>query len=1472
MNPDPICIVGMAGRFPGCAGTAELWRTLRDGEVRIARFSDDELEAGGVPLAQRRDPAYVAARGVLADAEAFDAAFFGYSPREAEILDPQQRVLLECAWEALEDAGCNPAARGGQTGVFVGGMLSTYLLSNLSTQPELIATFGPEAVFHGNVCDSLATRLAYKLNLRGPALTVQTACSTSLVAVHVAAQSLMNGECDVALAGGVSIRVPQVSGYLHRDGGIESADGECRPFDAAATGTVFGNGVGLVVLKRMSDALAEGDRIRAVLLGSAVNNDGDDKVGFTAPSVTGQVAVMEEALAVADVPPASVRYLQTHGTGTEIGDRVEAESIRRVYGGARSSGEPLVLGAAKANIGHLDVAAGVAGLISAVLSLEHEAIPPHPRFGVPNPSLPTDGSVVVPTETLPWKAGGAPRRAAVSALGVGGTNVHVVVEEPPRHSRAARSGTPVRTLALSAKTAGALEGMTDRLAAVLREGEVELADVARTLQDGRQAFAHRRAVCGTDALELAGQLERRTQRVRTRRQRADAEVVFAFSGQGGAPDIAAGSRYRYDPVFRAVIAEAAAVLAPHVPFDLLDFVAGGGEVESADTAVLQPVLFAYEVAMTRSLAARGVRPARLLGHSLGEYAAACVAGVWTFEDALRLVAARGRLMGGLPAGAMLTVVLREDELLGVLPADLDLAGVNGPGLCVVSGPRDAVERFRSRLSDERIASVPLPVERAFHSRATDAITAPFAAALREVAFHPPTLPIASSVTGAWLTPEEATSAEYWVRHLREPVRFHAALERAASPAALIVEVGPGKALRRIVNSGRAGRPAGAEPPDMVSTESAQAFEEAVAAAWTIGVPVAWGAGPDGRDGRMTSLPPYPFERTRHWVAPARAADRGAVPPSRQSADRDGADPEIGVSRVSWEQAPGDVDPGLLRGERLNWLVFDDTAGSARGVVESLATRGQVVTVVRPGSGFRRAERGVYEIDPGVPEQYAELLRAMRGLVRTPSRIVHCWGACPPAGGGVDPEASFFDLVFLVRAMVAEGLLHRVVLGIVTAGVFDVTGSEELHPGRAVAVGVALTVPRELDNVVAVLVDLPASLAGDDHALALRILAEMQSAAEPVVALRGRHRWRRVLRDDAAIQRPGSPGSRRFVITGGLGGIGMAAAARFAREGHRVALVSRGASREGMEQRPEWSSLPPEAAERIQLFRADVTDAAALAGALDAVRSAWGGIDVVVHAAGLAGGGSVIRRDPEAMRAVLAPKVAGTRNLLRALDADPDVTVMLCSSAASLMGAYGQADYAAANAFMDAAALAERARGRRVLSVSWQTWRDVGMAASAQVPPSAAALRQAALARGIPTGAGLDAMSALLDGPAGHVAVIPRRPGQVQDTMPEAEAEPAGSAARHPRPEMPTPYEEPRDDVQRRLVAIWEEYLGIAPIGVHDNFIVLGGHSLLAAQIVARLRREFEVAIPITQMFAQGCIADIALEIEALILNEVEAEP
>ena len=1152
MTQDAVCIVGMAGRFPGASSVDDLCALLRDGRIGISQLTDDQLEAAGVSAAQRQDLSYVAARGVIDDVDQFDAGFFGFSAAEAEILDPQQRLLLECGWEALENSGCLPQARGGHTGVFVGGMLSTYLFSNVMTRPDVIERSGATSVFHGNVNDSMATRLAYKLNLRGPALTVQTACSTSLVAVHLAAQSLLDHECDLALAGGVSVRVPQHAGYLHHDGGIESADGQCRPFDASASGTVFGNGVGIVVLKRLSDAVADGDGILAVVLGSAMNNDGDDKVSFAAPSVSGQVAVMEEALAVADIEPASVQYLEAHATGTPIGDPIEAESIRRVYGAGRAGPEGLLVGATKANLGHLDSASGVAGLIATVLALRDGVISPHPSFERRNPAIADDGVLIIPSRLQSWPSTDGPRRAAVSAFGVGGTNAHVVLEEAPPRRVGDAGSARIGTLALSARSAAALDSMTDRLTSALHDSGVELADVVRTLQRGRMAFAHRRVVTGSALDDAVGRLARRGPGVRSAHADDRVDIGFLFSGQGSGLDLGAvASLYSHDDVYRQIIDRSARPIRSEVGIDLPSIVGGGGNIE-VETAAMQPFLFTTAYATAAALQERGLRPTRLIGHSIGEYAAACVAGVWTFDDTLQLVMARGRLMGQMAAGAMLAVGLDEEALRELLPGELDIAAINGPRQCVVAGEAAAIGRFSSQLSGLSVPSVRLATDKAFHSRATDAVAAEFRRVLEGVTFRAPSLPIASNVTGTWLTDAEATDPGYWVAHLRRPVRFHAGIVTLMmeSSTALLCEVGPGRALARLVEMQRIGAPL----QFVTSTQSDQAFEETVAAAWTLGVDVRLQSADMDSLGRTVALPTYPFERTRHWIEPARTAVADDRPPSLSSRSGGGS---AQVQPVCWQQSDVELADNVLRGERLNWLVFDDGARRAGTIIETLSKRGQVVTVVTPGPSFAKVGRGRYEMDLSSPQDYIELMTTLRGLVRTPTRIVQCWSTDRRHDHAMRYEAGFLQTTLLVKAVVSTGMLHRLSIGVVTTEAFDVIGNEDVRPAHAMAVGLVLTVPDELDNISMTLIDTPAGAI--DETAALRVAAETHQPRDRLVAFRGRHRWTRGL-GDVVTPNASPQHAQTYVITGGLGDIGVALAIRLVQGGHRVALISRRSQR------------------------------------------------------------------------------------------------------------------------------------------------------------------------------------------------------------------------------------------------------------------------------------------------------------------------
>ncbi|MCY1078995.1 beta-ketoacyl synthase N-terminal-like domain-containing protein [Archangium lansingense] len=879
-----VAIVGIAGRFPGAKDLDEFWRNICDGVESIVRYTDEELLALGADPALLRMPNFVKAAARLEDCTRFDAGFFGYTPREVELMDPQQRLFLECAWEALEGSG----HRGTPdeeilVGVFGGAALSTYLLVNLASNPAVRHTVDPLQLNLGNAGSFLTTRVSYKLDLKGPSFNIESACSTSLVAIHVACQSLLNGECDMALAGGVSINLTQQHGYPYIEGGILSPDGYCRPFDAQAKGIVFGSGAGVVALRRLSDALADGDFIHAVIKGSAVNNDGAHKVGYTAPSVDGQAEVIAEAMGSADVSPETVSYIEAHGTGTSLGDPIEVQALNKVFGGKAAPRRSCAIGSLKANIGHLDAAAGVAGLIKAVLALRHRKLPPNLNFEQPSPHIPWDnGPFYVNTDLKEWPAGSMPRRAGVSSFGMGGTNAHVVLEEAPARNSAPASRA-TQLLVLSAKTPTALDAMTANLAAQLRaRPTTSLADVAYTLQAGRRRFPHRRAVvCDSvpDALDaLVG--ESRARRLLTStEERTGRPVVFLFPGQGTQYVQMAADVYRGEPVFREQVDACASLLRSHLGFDLRDVLYPKGDAAEAaarleGTRVAQPALFTVEYALARLWMSWGVEPRAMLGHSLGEYVAACLAGVFSLEDALSLVAARGQLMQELPGGSMLSVALPEAELLPLLSADVSLAAVNAPAFCVVSGPTPAVEALRAQLTDRQVACRVLKTSHAFHSGMMDPILETFTARVRRLTLKAPRLPYVSNVTGTWITPAEATSPKYWATHLRQAVRFAAGLETLLQqPEQVLLEVGPGRALTTFASQlgtvrgiNVAGITSVRHPDDTQS--DLHVLHSALGKLWMEGVEPNWKRYHRGEARKRLPLPTYPFERRRYWIDPA----------------------------------------------------------------------------------------------------------------------------------------------------------------------------------------------------------------------------------------------------------------------------------------------------------------------------------------------------------------------------------------------------------------------------------------------------------------------------------------------------------------------------------------------------------------------------------------------------------------------------
>jgi acyl transferase domain-containing protein len=894
-------IIGMAGRFPGANNIQEFWDNLKAGVESISFFSDEELALSGVNVAEvKDDPTYVRARGILIDADFFDAAFFGVYPKEAELMDPQGRVMLECAWQALEDAGYDPETYAGVIGVYAGVSTSnTYFLKNLYPNRRSIEAVKSFQTLVNNEPDSLTMRISYKLNLTGPSVTVLTTCSSSLVAVYHACQNLLQGQCDMVLAGGVCITLPQKRGYWYQEGGMDSRDGQCRPFDQNASGTVFGNGAGMVVLKRLRDAVSDGDHIYAVIKGIAVNNDGSSKGSYAAPSIEGQAKVIALAQADAGVDPESISYVEAHGTATPTGDPIEFAGLTKAFRNKTDKKAFCALGSVKSNVGHLDSASGVTGLIKTALSLKHRTLLPTLHFTKPNPKLNLGESPFYVNDKLTeWKVENTLRLAGLNSFGVGGTNAHAVLQEAPPRDPSGGSCS-WQLLLLSAKTDTALEKATSNLAEFLKgDPELNLADAAYTLQVGRKTFDHRRAVlCKdlNDAVNKLQSLDPKTVVTKIEKQRGR-PVVFMFPGQGAQYVNMGLELYRSEVSFREAVDHCAAVLRPLIGLDLRTVLyPSEQELEKSacqlkETEIAQPAIFVIEYALAKLWMEWGIFPQKMVGHSIGEYTAACLAGVFTLDDALGLLSARGRLMQSLPGGSMLAVSLPETELAALLGPDISLAAINSPSNCVIAGPKDAVEAFEKKLIEREVACRPLHASHAFHSSMMDPILETFKKLLRKVKLNAPRIPFLSSPTGTWITAEQATDPSYWALHLREPVRFcDGRKELARFGDHILLEVGPGNTLTTFSQ-----HPSYSAVDQVVLSSLGHVLEDHQDVAWTVntlgrlwlaGASVDWRRFHSRQRRQRVPLPTYPFERKRYWIDPpaSHASEEAAtgVRPSAQ---------------------------------------------------------------------------------------------------------------------------------------------------------------------------------------------------------------------------------------------------------------------------------------------------------------------------------------------------------------------------------------------------------------------------------------------------------------------------------------------------------------------------------------------------------------------------------------------------------------
>jgi acyl transferase domain-containing protein/acyl carrier protein len=1546
-----IAIIGIAGRFPGAKNIEAFWQNLRDGVESVSVFTDEDLIAAGINSKVLQESSYVKTGAVLEDIDLFDAAFFGFNPREAETTDPQHRLFLECAWEALENAGYDSQRCESRIGVYAGASINNYLTFNLNR--DSIGSVNSFQTLIGNDKDFFTTRVSYKLNLTGPSVTVQTACSTSLVATTLACQSLLNYQCDMALAGGGSIRVPHKTGYLYQEGGILSPDGHCRAFDAKAQGTIIGNGVGVVVLKRLADAIADGDCIYAAIKSSAINNDGSGKVGYTAPSVNGQADVIAEAQALAGIEAETISYIETHGSGTALGDPIEIAALTQVFRASTNKKGFCAIGSVKANIGHLDAAAGVTSLIKTVLALKHKQIPPSLNFNEPNPEIDfTNSPFYVNTTLSEWKANGFPRRAGVSSFGIGGTNAHVLLEEAPA-VEASEPSRPWQVLMLSAKTSSALETATANLTNYLKQHpDLNLADVAYTLQVGRRVFEHRRMVVCQDVEDAIAALQHPKRVLTGIQETSERAVAFMFPGLGTHYIHMAWELTQVEPTFQEEVNRCCKLLKPLLGFDLNDVIyprknqasenfqaqnsakstpqSGlnlrqmlGRSAEKPDEAaeklnqtyLTQPAIFVIEYALAQLWISWGIRPVAMTGYSIGEYVAATLAGVMSLEDALTLVAKRAQMIQELPSGAMLAVPLSEQDVRPLLNENLSLSAINGQNLCVIAGATDAIDELERQLSERGLACRRLQTSHAFHSYMMEAKAASFTQLVKTVNLQPPKIPFLSNVTGTWITDTQATDPSYWTQHLCQPVRFADGVNQLwKKHQPILLEVGPGQtlsslALQCLESVLVADKVVLPSLRDSYNRQPDEAFLlNTLGQLWLSGVQIDLSGFYANERRCRIPLPTYPFERQRYWIEPQKNT-------STVNLEQEALEQKLNIRDwfhiPSWKRVapPVSFESGQLIEQAQCWLMFIDECGIGSQILEKLKGENQEVIIVKQGQQWGRLNQQEYTINPEKRDDYETLLRELCTLNKIPKTIVHFWtitsNEFEPSGlEGLEQTQAlgFYSLLFLAQAIGEQNITDSLRIDVVSNNMQEVLDASELCPEKATILGPCKVIPQEYSNITCRSIDitLPLSNTKQWQQLIDQLIVELVAgASDPIIAYRGNHRWVQCFEplpvEGETLRTVKLRQGGVYIITGGLGGIGLAIAQHLAKTVQAKLILI---GRSGLPAKAEWKQLLSshdehnpvstkiknvqtleELGAEVLILTADVSDFEQMQVAIDRVRDRFGKIHGVIHSAGVPGKGLIQLKTLEMAASVLAPKIKGTLVLEAVLKNVRLDFLVLFSSMTSIYGGFGQVDYCAANAFLDAFAHYSYFRQQR-LTVSinwdwwqWDSWQDSLLSFS---PELQAGFKQMRERYGVTFQEGINALIHILFNKLPQVVVstrnlqgiIKQHKGFAASSLLE-ESKQSRSESKHLRPNLKTAYVAPSNEIESKIADSYQELLGIEKVGIHDNFFDLGGHSLIGTQLISQLRKDFQVELSMRLLFKAPTVAELALVLEAILLDELE---
>lgn len=1481
-----IAVIGMDGRFPGAKNIEEYWQNLKNGVESISFFSDEELRRAGIDSELLQDPNYIKAKGVLDDIEYFDSSFFDYTPREAELMDPQMRLLHEVAYHALEDAGYEPMSYSGLIGVYVGAGFNVqwlnYALASIARDPS-----EQYATWLYSVKDFVSTRLSYSLNLKGPSYTIDTACSTSLVTIDVACKSLLTGACDMALAGGVSISLPKIKGYVYQDGQISSPDGHCRAFDAQAKGTVEGDGIGLVVLKRLEDALEDGDHIYAIIRGSATNNDGIRKIGYTAPSIEGQAEVIKTAHFMADVEPETISYVEAHGTGTALGDPIEMESLSMAF--ATDQKGFCRIGSVKTNIGHLNTAAGVAGLIKTVLSLNNHQIPPSLHFKNPNPKIDFANSpFVVNTELREWSRGSTPRLAGVSSFGIGGTNAHVVLEEAPE-SRRSSVGREWNIISLSAKTETALQQSTENLVEYLKQhSDQNLTDVAYTLHVGRRGFKHRRSVvCSNipETIEALASLD--PQKVMTNFESKERPVIFLFSGQGS-QYINMGRELYKIPEFKDEMDHCFDLLQTMVDYDLKEILypEGNGEFDERihQTQYAQPAIFILEYALSKLLIQWGIKPQAMIGHSIGEFTAACLAGVFSLQEALSLVVLRGQLMQKMLQGSMLSVPISEDAIKPLLLPEISLAAVNGVELSVVSGPHHAVDEFARKLEALGYTYTRLHTSHAFHSQMMEPILDLFAQKVAQVTRSYPTIPYISNVTGTWITDDEATNPQYWAKHLRQTVRFADGLsELFRIEDSILVEIGAGNALSSFARKHpqkQSGQLVVNTVRHIRQTQSdLQYLFNSLGCIWNSGVNVDWRAFYAHEQRQRLSLPTYPFERKYHF----KLAEAANSQKRQLTMHTIGKKNQISdwLYQSSWE--PCNSLPERNNQGSQNWLLFTDDFGFGQGLADQLKEAGDAVVTVTASTDFEQLSEDEYALNPQKGEDYQRLLDELKRRQMIPQHIVHFWSLDhAEVSQGKDEllNRGFYSLLNLVQTIGKERIKNELQISVVTNHTQNLAGETVISPFKRMMVGLCKVIPQEYPYIRCRCIDVqwPAFNSWQQPKLNRQLWREFTSPVrEQMITYRGNQRLiQKFVRVNVdGLEQRSLPLAERgvYLITGGLGRLGLHFAEHLAKRAQgRLILLGRSAF-PAREQWMEWVANHPEdettlkirkiqeleaMGAEVMILQADAADLQQMQNVIAAVCKQFGNINGVIHAAGIVKGDSIRAASEITKRECAVQFTAKVDALMVLKEVLAGMQLDFCvimSSLASILGGLGYSAYAAANAFIDGfVSNYNQSHPVPWTSINWDGWR---------FPPDQKKDRMGQSTLDellINPEEGLQVFDQILS--LGEIDQVIVSTGDLQKRIAQwvefdaAEDASSGQQQSNSRPDLTTQYVAPDTDLEITLCKLWQDFLGIEQVGIHDNFFELGASSLDLIQINGKLKKIIDQEIPVVDMFTYPTISSL----------------